>query len=274
MRGLLGMLGLQDKCFSQEEPPSIVQTRRVPEDEKRRFFGESFAGRAQGASYRRVGVPPKLLLVDNEDSFTFNLEALFSSLGCSLHVIRNRMPMPDLSGYDGIVLSPGPSAPRDAGFLLEYVRRAAGKIPVFGVCLGFQAMVEALGGELGRLSVPLHGKVREVRVKEEELVGAARPQKARHPFLAGLPPCFPVTRYHSLYAARMPAELILLADDDAGIPMALAGPAHWPAFFGVQFHPESFLTGDSGVTLVSNWLTALGTHTGSESHSHPGGLRQ
>ncbi|MCA2961184.1 MAG: chorismate-binding protein [Silvanigrellales bacterium] len=248
-RGLLALLGAQDLAFSDadDNPPPIVQTSRVDPADVRLFFG---AGYGSGQKNRTEKTSLRLLLVDNEDSFTFNLEALLASFGCSLTVRRNRLPIPDLSAFDGLVLSPGPSAPADAGFLLDYVRQAAGKLPVLGVCLGFQAMVEALGGELGRLEAPLHGKVRHVRQTE----GAA------HPFFAGLPESFPVARYHSLYARTVPPTLRILASDERGVPMALA--AHktegaWEGFFGVQFHPESFLTGEAGTILMRNWLGSV-----------------
>ncbi len=243
-RGLLAMLDAQHLAFTDADatPPSVVRGTSIPPDRVRAHFSGSYTA----AVRRHTG--KRLLLVDNEDSFTFNLEALVKSFGCEIDVLRNRMPMPALSGYDGLVLSPGPSAPGDAGFLLEYVRRAAGTLPVLGVCLGFQAMVEALGGTLGRLAFPLHGKVRDVT---RTRAGHA------HPLLAGLPDTFAVARYHSLYAQSIPETLEIIASDAAGIPMALAARAPWPAFFGVQFHPESFLTGEAGVRLVSNWLDAF-----------------
>lgn len=253
-RGLLALLGAQQLAFTDADlsPPPIVQTTRVPAAQVRRFSAASYGVRAE-CDARNAQTPYAglhLLLVDNEDSFTFNLEALFASFGCSLTVRRNRLPIPDLSAFHGLVLSPGPSAPSDAGFLLDYVRQAAGNLPVFGVCLGFQAMVEALGGSLARLEKPLHGKVRNV-VQNEGPV---------HPLMEGLPPSFPVARYHSLYASKVPETIRILATDEAGVPMALAASRQegaWAGFFGLQFHPESFLTGEVGKALVHNWLRVV-----------------
>ena len=260
MQGILQLLGLQKIAFGLGEPPEIVQTSIVPKAQIRHFYAKSYqsngqgnmlasgqdtvmpSGHAHSLFLSRNKTPLHFLLVDNEDSFTFNLEALFASFGVQLTVLRNRVKMPNLSNYQGLILSPGPSAPQDAGYLLEYVRQAAGKLPVFGVCLGFQAMVDAMGGTLGRLPFPLHGKVRNVKVT------------GKCAELSGLPQSFAVARYHSLFAAQIPESLQIVATDEDNVPMALRGPKNWPPFFGVQFHPESFLTGEFGVTIVKNWL--------------------
>ena len=235
-RSLLDEIGHGDLCFGGGEPPAIVAGH--PVERPRDAWLEAFP-RASGA------VGPRLLLVDNEDSFTWNLVALFRGLGCELSVVRSNLRVDDLGAFDGVVLSPGPSSPSDAGWLLDYVRRAAGAVPVFGVCLGMQAMVEGLGGQLGRMIRPLHGKQRPVRF--------AAPSR----FFEGLDDGFLAARYHSLHGVRLPASLALTAVDDDGVALAVEGPATWPPFVGVQFHPESFLTGAPGVRLAANWLASL-----------------
>ena len=246
-RKLLSTFGREDLCYLNAAPPPIVNFGKVAEPLK--FAQSAFANNKGKFPVRR------LLLVDNEDSFTFNLAALFESFGCELTVVRNHVPpehllnlkgqLNGMASFDGLVLSPGPASPREAGYLLDYVKQAAGNLPVFGVCLGFQAMVEALGGTLGKMTTPLHGKCRDVFLVKE------------HKLTASLPRIFPAARYHSLFAAQMCAPLELLAEDENQVPLALTGPAHWPAFFGVQFHPESFLTGAPGSQLCENWLAAL-----------------
>ena len=234
-RSLLEEIGHGALCFGAGEPPAIVSGRPVPAP--REAFLEAFpAGQAEDLH---------LLLVDNEDSFTFNLAALFRGLGCRLDVVRNGTRVADLGAFDGVLLSPGPSSPSDAGFLLDYVRRCAGVMPVFGVCLGLQAMALGLGGELGRMARPLHGKRRPVF-----LCGDGR-------FFRGIPDGFPAARYHSLHVTRMPKPLVVTARDEDDVVLALEGPAGWPPFLGVQFHPESFLTGEPGVRLARNWLAAV-----------------
>lgn len=237
-RSLLAEIGHEHLCFGKGVPPPIVNQRTVSDLAGKKVL-VSFGKPAFGAHAH------SLLLVDNEDSFTFNLAALFESLGCRVHVVRNNLPVPDLTKFSGVILSPGPASPREAGFLLDYVRACAGKTPVFGVCLGFQAMVEALGGSLGKMPAPLHGKSRSVQILQESA------------FFKGLPTVFSAARYHSLYALKMPPVLKLTAQDELGVPLALEGPPEWPAFFGVQFHPESFLTGEAGLVMARNWLALL-----------------
>ena len=234
-RSLLEEIGHGGLCFGAGEPPSIVSGRDVaaPRDA---FLDPFPAGEAEDL---------RLLLVDNEDSFTFNLAALFRGLGCRLDVVRNSTRVEDLDAYDGIVLSPGPSSPAEAGFLLDYVRRCGGNRPVFGVCLGMQAMALGLGGELARMEWPLHGKRRPVL-----LAGRSR-------YFEGIPDGFMAARYHSLHVTRVPDPLVVTARDENGVVLAVEGPAVWPPFVGVQFHPESFLTGEPGIRLARNWLEAL-----------------
>jgi anthranilate synthase len=234
-RSMLEEIGHGHLCFGAGEAPAIVSGRVL--DAPREAFLEAWP--------TEPGAGLDLLLVDNEDSFTFNLAALFRGLGCTLRVVRNRHRVEDLDVFDGVLLSPGPSSPTEAGCLLDTVRRCAGTRPVFGVCLGMQAMALGLGGELGRLPRPLHGKRRPLH-----LVAESR-------FFEGIEDGIQVARYHSLHAVRVPSPLRVTARDEDGVVLALEGPADWPPFLGVQFHPESFLTGAPGIRLARNWLAAL-----------------
>ena len=166
-----------------------------------------------------------VLLIDNFDSFSFNLvDELI--LAC---------PAPRL-----IVLSPGPSTPAQAGCCIELIKLAKGKVPVFGVCLGHQAIIEAFGGEVGYAGEVVHGK-------------SDRVLHARAGLLATMPMPLPVARYHSLAAARVPDELEVTAWLQGGMVMAVE---HREApIAGVQFHPESILTPAGGKLLESviNW---------------------
>jgi len=262
-RSLLAEIGHEDLCYRDGTPPPIVDQNTVnnPRDAFTGTFSE-MAARTQPIQIAdtapaktktdEVKAPSpannkslSLLMIDNQDSFTFNVVALFESLGCDLTVVRNDSPMPRWEDMDGLLLSPGPSSPRDAGFLLDIVKACAGRIPVFGVCLGMQAMIEALGGELSRMTQPLHGKCRPVHI-----VGEC-------PYFMGISTPFAAARYHSLHGIKIPPPLKIVAVDDNGIVMAVEGAAHWPPFFGVQFHPESFLTGETGVHIAQNWLDCV-----------------
>ena len=185
--------------------------------------------------------------VDNVDSFTYNLVDEFAKRGSAIAVYRNDVPA-DLfvmsatgAGPRLIVLSPGPGTPDGAGSCLDVIRLALGRVPIFGVCLGHQALVQALGGTVGRAPAPIHGKASPVR------------HRGGSPF-EGLPSPMPVGRYHSLIATRMPGELETIAETD-DIVMA-ARHRTLPAL-GVQFHPESVLTGFGGriIENVIQWAS-------------------
>jgi anthranilate synthase component 2 len=185
-----------------------------------------------------------MLLVDNYDSFTYNLAHLFGALGVDVHVVRNdELTAEDAEGLGAshLVVSPGPGRPADAGVSIEVIRRLAPRIPTLGVCLGHQAIVEAFGGEVGYARELLHGKASPVRHDGSGL-------------FTGLPEPFEAGRYHSLAATRLPDELEPTAYADDGEVMAVRH-RELP-IVGVQFHPESVLTPD-GPALAKNFLEGL-----------------
>ena len=182
-----------------------------------------------------------MLLVDNYDSFTYNLAHLFGELGVEVRVRRNDEIDADAAAAlapSHLVVSPGPGRPADAGASLEIVRRLAPTTPTLGVCLGHQAIVEAFGGEVGYARELLHGKARPVHHDGTGL-------------FTGLPQPFDAGRYHSLAATRLPDVLVPTAHADDGEVMALRHRELPIA--GVQFHPESILTPD-GPALARNFL--------------------
>jgi anthranilate synthase component II len=182
------------------------------------------------------------LLIDNYDSFTYNLWHYLGELGAEVEVRRNDALTVEAAlalAPQGIVISPGPSDPDRAGICLDLVRRA-GTIPLLGVCLGHQAIGQAFGGKVVRAPVPMHGKVSAIRHDGSGV-------------FAGLPNPFAATRYHSLIVERasLPAALAVTAETD-GLIMGLAHrerPVH-----GVQFHPES-IASEKGHDLLRNFLT-------------------
>jgi para-aminobenzoate synthetase component 2 len=189
----------------------------------------------------------RVLVVDNYDSFVFNLVQYLGQLGAECVVKRNDEVSPDdVPGFDGVLLSPGPGTPEEAGACVELVR-ATTDVPLLGVCLGHQAIAVAYGGVVGRAPELLHGKTSEVR---HENAGV----------LAGLPDPFTATRYHSLAVEpdSVPDELEVTARTGSGVIMGLR---HRDApIEGVQFHPESVLT-QGGHLLLANWLAQCGDPT-------------
>jgi anthranilate synthase component 2 len=186
-----------------------------------------------------------VLLLDNYDSFTYNLYQYLGELGAETTVLRNdALGVADAlrRGDDRIVISPGPGTPDDAGSSLELVRACAGRVPLLGVCLGHQALGQAFGGRVVRAPSLMHGKTSEIR-------------HDGHGLFRGLPSPFSATRYHSLVVAResVPEELEVTAWTDDGLVMGLRHrryPLH-----GVQFHPESILTAP-GKDLLRRFLEA------------------
>ncbi|MGW1025524.1 aminodeoxychorismate/anthranilate synthase component II [Streptomyces sp. NPDC002577] len=189
----------------------------------------------------------RILVVDNYDSFVFNLVQYLYQLGAECEVRRNDEVATSHAqdGFDGVLLSPGPGAPEQAGVCIDMVRHcAATDVPVFGVCLGLQSMAVAYGGVVDRAPELLHGKTSLV---EHEGKGV----------FAGLPSPFTATRYHSLAAepATVPDELEVTARTQDGIIMGLRHREH--RVEGVQFHPESVLT-EHGHRMLANWLVECG----------------
>jgi len=185
-----------------------------------------------------------ILLLDNYDSFTYNLAQYLGELGCDVEVHRNdKITVDDIVRRkpERIVISPGPCTPKEAGISVELVQRLTGKFPILGVCLGHQAIVAAFGGKIVRAPKLFHGKTSSVH---HDAKGFFR--KLSDPFTA--------TRYHSLIIERksLPRELTITAETDDGIIM---GVRHRRAKLeGVQFHPESVLT-TSGKQLLQNFLS-------------------
>jgi anthranilate synthase component II len=182
-------------------------------------------------------------LVDNYDSFTWNLVHDLGRLGAQVTVIRNDQTTAEAvidARPDAIVLSPGPCTPNEAGICLDLIARAGGEIPMFGVCLGLQAMGQAYGGEVVRAPAPMHGKVSTIHHRGQGVFrGINGPLRA--------------TRYHSLVVRRetFPDDLAITAESEDGLVMALSHrrfPVH-----GVQFHPESILS-EHGLTIFKNFL--------------------
>jgi anthranilate synthase component 2 len=185
----------------------------------------------------------RVLVVDNYDSFTWNLVHLIGPLVDQIDVVRNDETSVDAimsAAPDAIVLSPGPCTPTEAGICLDLVERAASTVPMLGVCLGHQTIGEAFGGEVVRAPVPMHGKVSDIC------------HQGRAVF-QGINGSFAATRYHSLIVARetCPAQLEVTAETADGLIMGLSHrelPVH-----GVQFHPESILS-NNGSVIVRNFL--------------------
>jgi anthranilate synthase/aminodeoxychorismate synthase-like glutamine amidotransferase len=190
---------------------------------------------------------PRVLLVDNYDSFTYNLAHLFGALGADVEVVRNdeaRLDAEFVRAYDGVVIGPGPGRPRDAGRTPAAIGWAldAGR-PLFGVCLGHQAIAEHFGGRIDHAPRLMHGKTSQI---EHDASGV----------FAGVPQGFAATRYHSLCVARdgFPAALRANAASEDGV---VQGFAHRSAtVHGVQFHPESVLTPEGG-RIFGNFLAML-----------------
>jgi anthranilate synthase component 2 len=184
-----------------------------------------------------------VILIDNYDSFTFNLFHYLGGLGASVHVHRNdKITVAEVvaAAPEAIVLSPGPCTPDDAGICLELIRQAAPSIPIFGVCLGHQAIGQAFGGKVVRAPVPVHGKLSLIQHRGEAV-------------FRGINGAFQATRYHSLVVeqAGLPQDLKVVAETDDHLIMGMAHarlPVH-----GVQFHPES-IASEHGHLILKNFL--------------------
>jgi len=183
----------------------------------------------------------RVLMIDNYDSFTYNLVHLLEELGAEVLTFRNDAITPDEAAAlapDRLVVSPGPGRPTDAGVSLEAILRLGPTVPTLGVCLGHQAIVEAFGGEIGQARALLHGKASRVRHDGQGV-------------FAGLPDEIEAGRYHSLAATAVPADLVVTAHTSDGEVMGVRHAAY--PIEGVQFHPESVLT-PLGPAMVRNFL--------------------
>jgi len=198
-----------------------------------------------------------ILLIDNYDSFTFNLYHFLGDIGAQCEVWRNdKLSVQDALAMrpEAIVLSPGPCTPTEAGICLDLIGAAAGKIPLLGVCLGHQAIGQAFGGRVIRAPEPMHGKVSAITHGGTDI-------------LAGLPSPFRATRYHSLIVERdsVPQTLVPTAWTDDGLIMAMHH--RLLPVYGVQFHPES-IASEHGHAILANFL-ALARGTNAPSSDAP-----
>jgi anthranilate synthase component 2 len=189
----------------------------------------------------------KLLVIDNYDSFTYNLVQYLGELGATSDVVRNdAIPVEDVGrrGADAIVISPGPCTPAEAGISVDTILRYAGRLPILGVCLGHQSLGAAFGGKVVHAKTLMHGKTSQIRHDGTDI-------------FAGLPSPFEATRYHSLAVARegLPSSLVVTAETEDGEIMGMRHAEH--PVFGVQFHPESILTRE-GKRLLANFLARSG----------------
>ena len=188
-----------------------------------------------------------IVLIDNYDSFSYNLYQLIGSIRPDIQVIRNdRITVEELETMkpEAIILSPGPGKPSDAGICIEAIRYFAGKVPIFGVCLGHQAICEAFGGTVSYAKELMHGKQKEIH------------QIGENQLFQGLPETFLAARYHSLAAVKesLPEELKVTAESEDGEVMAVEHTKY--PIYGVQFHPESVMTPD-GKIMIENFMDVV-----------------
>ncbi|MGH8957196.1 MAG: anthranilate synthase component II [Acidimicrobiia bacterium] len=186
----------------------------------------------------------RVLVLDNYDSFTYNLVQYLGELGADPVVIRSDLLKPSVAQeeipFDRLVISPGPGIPENAGFSIDYIRTFSSTVPTLGVCLGHQAIAVAYGGEVDLAPEPRHGKTSEIRHDGRGLFD-------------GLDNPFTATRYHSLATTRLPAELTPVAWSEDGVVQGLRHQSD--PVTGVQFHPESIMTTE-GKKLLANFLRA------------------
>jgi len=199
----------------------------------------------------------KIVIIDNYDSFTYNLSHLVKELGAEVTVYRNdQFELSQLEAFSKIILSPGPGIPSEAGLLLDVIRTYAGRKPMLGVCLGHQAIGEAFGAKLENLSDVFHGVATPCRIIRKDPLFATIDGLANEASLgavAGACPTITVGRYHSWVVSKdgFPACLEITAESEEGQIMALCHREY--AVYGIQFHPESVLTPD-GKTIIKNFI--------------------
>ena len=194
--------------------------------------------------------PPTVLLIDNYDSFTYNLVQYFGELGCELTIWRNdQFTLDDVRALnpDAIIVSPGPCTPAEAGQSVSVIKELGAQFPILGVCLGHQSIGQAFGARVERALQPVHGKTSAVRHDGTGL-------------FAGLPNDVRVTRYHSLVVRDLPPELLATAfTTDPGEEIVMALRHREYPIYGVQFHPESIET-QGGMDMLRNFLTLVREH--------------
>ena len=193
----------------------------------------------------------KIVIIDNYDSFTYNLSHLVKELGAEVTVVRNdKFRMEQLEEFDKIILSPGPGIPSEAGLLLDVIRTYAGRKPILGVCLGHQAIGESFGGTLTNIGQVVHGVATPVEVKK---LKSEKGKPAVDYLFEGLPDRFEVGRYHSWVVDQknLPDCLEVTSVSDDGYIMSLRHKQF--DIRGIQYHPESVLT-PNGKTILKNWL--------------------
>ncbi len=188
-----------------------------------------------------------IIMIDNYDSFSYNLFQLIGSYEPDIRVLRNdEYSVSEIEAMQpaAVVLSPGPGKPADAGICVELVQALSGRFPILGVCLGHQAIIEAFGGEVSYAKELMHGKRKRIRRQGESRI------------LQGLEPVFEAARYHSLVGTRIPEQLIVTAVSDDENQEVMAVEHKDAAVFGLQFHPESVMTPD-GSQIIRNFLACV-----------------
>jgi anthranilate synthase/aminodeoxychorismate synthase-like glutamine amidotransferase len=192
---------------------------------------------------------PRILVIDNFDSFTYNLVDEFAKRNCKVRVYRNNITLESMRGVaeeykpNLIVLSPGPKNPKQAGICIQLIKEFNGKIPILGVCLGHQAIIEALGGEVGKANKVVHGKTSLIYHSSNGL-------------FENLPNPLTVARYHSLCALKTPESLEVTAKTKDGVVMAVRSRNKAVFLEGIQFHPESVMT-TLGGKIVENIIDRI-----------------
>jgi para-aminobenzoate synthetase / 4-amino-4-deoxychorismate lyase len=247
VRGILPVVALRDPPAHWLRGPVADILRAAPQPSERERAAPASGRPRPARAVPSYGVPggPLIALLDNYDSFTYNLAHLLQAAGCQVEVIRNdEMTAAEVAGLGaaGVVISPGPCAPAEAGICVDLIRALGGATALLGVCLGHQAIAVAYGGAIEQVA-PVHGK-------------ASRIEHDGRGIFAGLPAGFAAARYHSLLVAEpgLPECLAVSARTADGLPMAIRHRSH--PVDGVQFHPESILTG-CGSRLIGNFLQGM-----------------